>query len=291
MANSMHDANMKPDFDASEQELHDLLGEAVKGCPSVELLMACGQEVLPPEAELAVQRHMAQCRLCSQLVSDLGTLPQEELSPAQSERIAARLPMQPRAAGKSWQLYAGAVAAAAIVAVALTVVHARRVAQVAVAPVVATAPHTEVAMLEPELKPLAAPGLEASALLTRGAAVTAEPSTEVLLPAFMAYNRGNYALAAERLAKLQGVYPRSRIIPLYLGVSELFLHRDAKARANLSLAERTAAPGSRDAAEWYAAIAAERVRAPETHALYAALCAKTASKYSAESCRVAATIP
>jgi TolA-binding protein len=283
-------ANSMPEFDPGEQELHRLMGAPGKTCPSVALLLACGQQVLPPEVEREVQGHIEKCRLCSQLLLDLGSLPQEELSPLQTQCIAAKLPMQERKAASQWRLYAGAIAAAAIVAAGVAGLRMQHQTQTAATPVLVTAPPRETAALEPQMTPLAAPGMGEMALLTRGKQDSAEPPIELLMPAFTAYNRADYALAAQRFTKLQESYPQSEIIPLYLGVSELWLHRDAEARASLSKALRLAPKATADAPMWYAAIAAQRTGAPEARSFYAALCANTSSRYSADSCRIASTL-
>lgn len=288
--------NSMPDFDANEQELQDLLGEAVATCPSLPLLMACGQDVLPPEAEAQVQRHIAACRLCSQLIRDLSTLPEEELSPARSDRIAATLPALRSERTHHWWRYAGAIAAVVILAVGVLGLQARHRRLLAGSPTPDTKSQPsegllrETAALEPKLSPLAPPGPDVVGPLTRGGSETREPSISLLMPAFTAYNHGNYEVAVERFSTLQVRYPQSGIIPLYLGVSQLFVRKDADAYASLSKAVHTAMPSERDAASWYAAIAAERIGSPEARSLYAGLCATKQSPYSAESCRVAATL-
>jgi len=153
-----------------------------------------------------------------------------------------------------------------------------------------SAPPPTVAALEIPLAPLAPPGNDAVAPLTRGAH-NAEPSIDELLPAFNAYNAADYTTAAKRFTALKKDYPHNEIVLLYLGVSQLFLHQDADAAGTLTLARRAATPASADAAEWYSAIAAQRLHSPDAKTLLDALCEKAGSKYSADSCRIAPTLP
>jgi len=292
------------DFDSEELELSALHGEPPQACPPLNLLLAHQEGVLPPELAQRIQQHLDRCPLCPMLLADLATLPEAPFTPGQEQRIAARLPSTD--AGTPTVISSGPVrsrrhlaafaAIAAVMIVCITVgshmfLH-RQPAPVAnnAPPAVPSTPPATVAALEIPLAPLAPPGNDTVAPLTRGAH-GAEPSIDELLPAFDAYNTADYATAAKRFATLRKDYPHSEIVLLYLGVSQLFLHQDADAAATLALARHAATPSSADAAEWYSAIAAQRLHSPDAKALLDSLCKKPGSKYSAESCRIAPTLP
>jgi hypothetical protein len=296
--------NSRPDFDADELELSALHGQPPQACPPVNLLLAQQEGALPPELAQRIQQHLDRCPLCPAPLADLATLPEAPFTPGQEQRIAARLPStDPRvttihAGGPAHsRRHLGAFAAiAAAVIVCITVgsqmyLH-RQAASTArnAPPPIPSAPPPTIAAIEIPLAPLAPPGNNTVAPLTRGAH-GAEPSIDELLPAFDAYNAADYTTAAKRFTALKKDYPHSEIVLLYLGVSQLFLHQDADAGANLTLARRTSAPNTTDAAEWYSAIAAQRLHSPEVKTLLDSLCKKTGSKYSAESCRIVPTLP
>ena len=240
------------------------------------------------------------------LLADLATLPELPFTPGQEQRIAARLPStdpgtdvvdissgRKQARGNLRSL--AAIAAAVLVCVlAGTQFYLRHRSSAPLAnnvpPAVSSAPPTLTAELEISLAPLAPPGGDAVAPLTRGGHST-EPSINELLPAFDAYNAADYATAAKRFVALKKDYPHSEIVLLYLGVSQLFLHQDADAGTILALARRAAAPNSADTVEWYSAIAAQRLHSPDAKTLLESLCKNTGSKYSEESCRIAPTLP
>jgi hypothetical protein len=114
------------------------------------------------------------------------------------------------------------------------------------------------------------------------------PSTAELLPAFTAYNTGNYKLAAERFKPLAAGYPQSQLTLLYLGVSELFLQQNVDAAETLRKARATSTVFDRDAVTWYGAVAASRLRAADEAELLSELCAKKNSVYAARSCEALA---
>lgn len=296
--------NSTPDFDADELELSALHGQPPQPCPPLNLLLAHQESTLPPELAQRVQQHLDRCPLCSVLLADLATLPEAPFTPGQEQRIAARLPStdpgasvansnEPARPRGHFRIYA-AIAAGVLVCVLTGTemyLHRQPASTANNAPAaIPSAPPPTVAALEIPLAPLAPPGNDETAPLTRGGH-SAEPSVNELLPAFDAYNAADYATAAKHFTALKKNYPHSEIVLLYLGVSQLFLHQDADAGATLALARHAAAPNSADAAEWYSAIAAQRAHSPDAKALLDSLCKNASSKYSAESCRIEPTLP
>lgn len=282
----------RPEFDAEEQPVAASLKSRRGGCPPPDLLRAAGQDVLPPDVDARVTQHLAECPSCRGLLVDLEMLPETALAAEEQRRIAAKLPLGNSQGSRGPQIWVG-IAAAVLLMVAGAVAWrslvprpgAEQTAHEAPAPTV-TKP-VETASLEIPLTPLAAPG--GTALLTRGPE-SHEPATEQLLPAFTAYNHADYATAADRFKTLAASYPSSEIVPLYLGVSQLYLGKNEEADANLTrvltLGEKDTTPGNTDAARWYDAIAAARLHSAKATTLLQDLCGEKHAKYSAQSCKL-----
>jgi hypothetical protein len=296
--------NSTPDFDADELELHALHGQPPQACPPVNLLLAHQEGTLPPELAQRIQQHLDRCPLCPMLLADLATLPEVPFTPGQEQRIAARLPsaepgtsaiasrepVRPRGHLRAFAAIAAGVLVCVLAGTQIYLHHQPVPMANNAPPAVPSAPPAITAELEIPLTPLAPPGNDATGPLTRGAQ-GAEPSVNELLPAFDAYNAADYATAAKRFSALKKDYPHSEIVLLYLGISQLFLHQDADAGTTLTLARHAAGPSTTDTAEWYSAIAAQRLHSPDAKALLDSLCKKAGSKYSTESCRIAPTLP
>lgn len=294
--------NSTPDFDADELELNALRGQPAQTCPPLNLLLAHQEGALPPALAQRIQQHLDQCPLCPALLVDLATLPEAPFTPGQEQRIAARLPStdpgtatvnssEPARPRGHLRAFAAIAAGVLVCILAGTQIYRhRQPASTAnnTPPTIPSAPPT-IAEVEIPLAPLTPPGNDAVAPLTRGAH-NAGPSIDELLPAFHPYNAADYASAAKQFTALKKDYPHSEIVLLYLGVSQLFLHQDADAAATLTLARHAATPTSADAAEWYSAIAAQRLHSADAKTLLDSLCKKSGSKYSAESCRIAPTL-
>ena len=298
--------NPTRDFEPTERELHSLLGEPnanPEAHPSPQLLRAFGQEVLSPEIEHRLEQHLRRCRTCSMLRADLETLPELPLSDLQSKRIAAGLPNAPASTAAFGGIrlipWASGIAALLLLtAGAFYFMSSPRDMQskggasgkdgstMATASAPAPAP-VSIAALDVPVRPLAPPSDEATTLQTRGTA-SRTPPTAALMPAFVAYRRGDYASAAKRFKRLAVSYPSSDLVSLYLGVALLLDHQDEAAFASLQRA-RKLAPRS-DAAQWYSAVAALRVHSAEAKSLFETLCGESSSAYSADSCRIAASL-
>ncbi len=285
-----------PDFDAEEQELYAAMGKPAASCPPLELLLAADEGVLPEDASQRIAAHVAGCGCCRMLLEDMKTLPQAELTPAENQRIESQLARargdiagQSQSGGMWWR---GIAAAAVLAAVAFGVRHIwqdqREVATVAPTAVPASAPPPMMATLEIPLRPLAPPNDASTTLQTRGSGGD-EPSTELLLPAFEAYNHGDYSVAVQRFAPLARTYPHSELVGLYMGVSQLLAHQEDAAYQTLAPVRESRDRKKRDEARWYSAVAVQRLRPEEARSQVSALCADVHSVYSAESCRLVGT--
>ncbi|HET9784987.1 MAG TPA: tetratricopeptide repeat protein, partial [Terriglobales bacterium] len=119
-------------------------------------------------------------------------------------------------------------------------------------------------------------------------AAAAGLSTADLLPAFQAYNRGDYAQAAGAFEQLAARFPASGIPPLYLGVSNLELGRNAAAQRALLRALPLADAAARGAAAWYLAVADVRLNQSQAaRPLLRDVCAQTTDPFSARACTLA----
>ncbi|HEY4356831.1 MAG TPA: hypothetical protein VGN16_13860 [Acidobacteriaceae bacterium] len=283
----------RPEFDADEQAVAGALKPRRGGCPPLDVLQAAGQDVLPPDVEARVTAHLADCPSCSGLLEDLARLPETTLLAEEQRRIATKFPLENKREASGGRLWMG-IAAAVLLMVAGAVAW-RSLSPKATEPQnahgVAPASNAQqpvtTANLDIPLTPLAAPG--GTALLTRGPG-SHEPATEQLLPAFTAYNHADYAAAATKFSALAAGYPASEIVPLYLGVSQLYLGQNEQADANLmrvlTLGEKDTAPGNMDAARWYDAIAASRLHSSKATTLLQHLCDEKHSRYSPQSCKL-----
>jgi hypothetical protein len=268
----------------SDETLEALLRRHARpgACPPPDLLNALREGVLPPEADSPIRVHAGRCPLCQALLeSDLPAA----LDAAADARIRARLQAGLDARG-GWRpsRWVWAAAAAVLLLAAGLVIRHRAT------PPAAPGPPSEVVTIAALAPPDSGP-----ALVTRGAAApsaAAGPSTADLLPAFEAYNRGDYAQAAAAFTQLQTRFPQAAVPPLYLGVSQLELGRNAAAQRALLRALPLADPAARGAAAWYLAIADVRLgQVPAARPLLRDLCGRSGDAYSAPACRLARQLP
>jgi hypothetical protein len=275
-----------PDFDSDEDELYTLLGKPCPSCPPLDMLLAYSEDVLPVEQKETLRAHLMDCRLCPQLLADLATLPEPELSNAQLDRIRGTLPAQSgRHTASNLRLYSFVGIAAALVLVAFLTFGLRfhRQSSPSVASTVSASVPKTVAILEIPISPLPPPE---GMLLSRGSQSDGNPSVDMLMSAFAAYNRGDYEAATTRFTSLRSRYPRSEIVSLYLGIAQLYLQQNAEAYATLISNNESAHPNLANARSWYAAVAAERTQSANAAQLFAEICANHASPWSIQSCKI-----
>jgi tetratricopeptide (TPR) repeat protein len=240
---------------------------AAVACPPPELVQAWRMGALPPRLQQRVAAHVEHCVVCQALGEALDDSSVGSLTPEEQERILERVHIElGRSArtffpGRLWQWSAVAAGVALLGAGSLLVRRSRSV------------PAPSVFQLE---KPaIRAPA--ATDLLWRGAA----DSGDDLARALEFYRADDFAEAARRLKVLVSSHPESAAGHFYLGVSELFLHRDADAVTTLQAAERLAkddADLAREAA-WYLAFAYRRAgRTERAAAKLDALCRGRSSR-------------
>jgi hypothetical protein len=278
----------------------------VGSCPPPELLFAADEDVLSQAEGEAIRAHAAECSLCQTLLARLGSedgAAAPILTPGQDSRIRARIadgllrsPETPQEEGRSpWRLR---LAIAAVLVFSIGGLFALRHRQQEKDATI-SASHTdqsatgttgplEFAELH-KISPLAPPD-DAPVLVSRGdsSAATTGPSTADMLPAFRAYNKGDFSAAATAFAPLVARYPQAETPLLYLGVSQLELGENATARFTLTRAATAATSERRAAATWYLAVA--ELRTGDMHAavpLLQSLCSPTATAYAPRACALA----
>ncbi len=281
-----------------------------RSCPPVALLRAWKEEALPEELARDLAAHTDTCPLCTTLLSDLERLHQHAIAATERERIRRTLPLvAPLARVTGWRWYSlGAAAAALVIGGILLIIRQTEhpnVAPVAMPETTATSMHsTEMAEAPipqnqtPQTQVQAQPNSQlqiakldppvqfSPALVLRGEASSSQPTAQQLAPAFDAYTRSDYALAAQRFSQLAKQFPRSGAPFLYLGVTQLLTNDNAQALFNLTRAEQFVSPAQKDAATFYRAVAALRTNAPNANELLHSVCTRTLSSYSKQACQL-----
>jgi hypothetical protein len=271
-----------------------LLAHARTGaCPPVDLLFAVEEDVLPAASGAPIRDHIASCKLCQTILTELDPA-YEAFSPAANARIRAQI--EARSTSFSHRSSNSArrnlLAIAAVLIVGIVSFFSYRLLHPSASeqPATATnhAPAAPVAIAElHNIAPLSPPG-DVPALVTRGASTVHGPSVNDLMPAFRAYNRGNFAQAAADFAPLAGRFPTSEIPPLFLGVSQLELNQNAVAQHSLQQAYNLAGPSHHDDAAWYLALADLRLSEPAAAVpLLHQLCSQPRDPYALRACALA----
>lgn len=286
----------------SDDDMEALLLENARTgtCPPPDLLFAAEEDVLPENAGAVVREHVAQCALCRTLLAELPpstpTL-DADTSARIRARIQTRIDKSSSAAKKKplFRLSVLSVAAVAAIflAVAILGVVNYRLWRGSTNPSGAATNHSSAPSVLADIPELhhvtvLAPPDDVAALVMRGGSAGSGPTVEELLPAFRAYNRGDYSQAAADFASLATRFPKSDIPPLYLGVSQLELERNAAAHSALSQAYTLAGATRRDASAWYLAVADLRLNQTQTAApLLRKLCVQSGSSYASRACALA----
>jgi hypothetical protein len=286
-----------PDLYSNEPDTLPTGVHASQACPPLALLRAWKEDVLTADLARDVASHAENCTLCSTLISDLEHLPQPGITAAERARIRQKLPLiapTARTGGWRWYTVAGAAAALIIAGVLLTISQTEHPRQAHIdvptvsepAQTQAVAPQPAAPSAEPQLAKLEPPVDLSPALVLRGEVTTSEPTAQQLAPAFDAYSRNDYQLAAQRFSQLAKQFPRSGTPFLYLGVTQLLTNDNANALFNLTRAEQFISPGQKDVASWYRAIAARRTNAPNASQLLHAICSRNGSPYAQQACQL-----
>jgi hypothetical protein len=258
-------------------------------CPAPELVQALHTGVLPPPLQERVAAHVARCVVCQTLGEALADPDVGSLTPEEHERILGRvrgeLDRSTRAFwSRSWQLSA-AVACVALVAAGSMFVWRSRSGPTAPAPSRRTViVHVPEALSAFHLEKPWTQAPAETGLVWRGSPQPEEAG--VLARALEPYDANDFVEAARRLQEVVSRYPQSAAGHFYLGVSELFLGRDAAGAIALEHAERLAKGNAELAREarWYLALAYQRMgQTARAASLLDALC-KAPSLRAAQAC-------
>lgn len=267
------------DVRSEEQKLLERYGASVEtlraqhsGCPRIGVLRASQAGVLPEDAAQRVARHIVKCDFCRVLLRDLADEQFVIPTPGEAQRVRVRVLAAPREAGKAGSLarssFGGwfwkAAPFTAVVAVALAAVLWVRFHSAGSrgAPLATSGPGTAtMSALQWEKLPIRLQ--EKSALIVRGE--QARYARE-LTRALAYYRQDNYAEAAQQLEKVTRAFPRGVEGQLYLGISRLYLQRNAEAILPLVAAQESGPEPFRDDATWYLALAFSRT-GDHAHAL------------------------
>jgi hypothetical protein len=285
------------DFFSNEPDTLPAGVYASQTCPPLALLRAWKEDVLTAELARDVASHAGSCTHCNTLVSDLEDLPQPGITAAERARIRQKLPLiapTARTGGWRWYSVAGAAASLVVAGVLLAINQTEHPRQAHIDDPAVTEPIPTHAVTlqpmsppaEPQVAKLELPMDLSPALVLRGEAAASEPTAQQLAPAFDAYQRNDYPLAAERFSQLAKQFPRSGTPFLYLGVTQLLAHNNADALFNLTRAEQFVSPTQKDAASWYRALAARRTGASNASELLDAICGRNGSPYAQQACQL-----
>jgi TolA-binding protein len=267
-------------------------------CPPPDLLFAASEDVLPAAEGEAIRAHAAQCVLCQTLLAGVEDDATPALTPGQDSRIRARIDRGLEQSSETsheesrspWRALLAVAAALVLVAGGVygyRAMHRPAAASIAVQQQ-GTNPPMEFAELH-QISPLAAPD-DAPGLVSRGesSGASAEPPAADMLPAFRAYNRGDFAAAAAAFTALAERFPDAEIPALYLGVSQLQTSDNAAARRTLARALNNAHGARHADATWYLAIAELRTGdAAAAVPLLQSLCTDGSTPYAPRACELA----
>src|SRR6185312_1299748 len=268
-------------------------------CPSPGLLFAADEDVLPAAEGEASRAHAAQCVLCQTLLAGLEDDAAPALTPGQESRIRALIDRGLDHSAESsfeesrspWRALLAIAAVLVVLAIGGTLgyraLHRPSAPAIALQQASPSGP-MEFAELH-QIAPLAAPD-DAPGLVARGnsSCSSAEPPTADLLPAFRAYNSGDFRAAATAFAALTDRFPNAEVPELYLGVSQLESGDNVEARATLTLALNNVHDAQRPAVTWYLAIAELRTgNSAAALPLLQSLCSPASTPYAMRACALA----
>ena len=245
------------DFEASGEEMR----ARREGCPSPDLILAARSEVLPEEISKKILLHLETCSSCAVLARDMVDPEIADPNADEQARIKERIDEESkvRKAAFGWRWVWSRILPASAVIVLLVGgflwyrgQHVSRSENAtATAPQNAPVPAESVFKLEKAPIRLSA----ASLLLWRGGKERYERD---LANALEPYRRDNFSEAASRLQQVTRKYPESAVAHFYLGVSEMFLNRDAEAIENLKKAQELHEESLEREMRWYLGLAYQR---------------------------------
>jgi cytochrome c-type biogenesis protein CcmH/NrfG len=254
----------EPDDAAAAELLRLPRGARVAApCPPPELVQAARAGVLPEALQERIARHVERCRACQALGEALDDASVGTLTAEEHERILARVrtglapSTRPWFRNRRWPLYAAAAGVALAIGSLLMwqfrgAPTASAPPQVALNRQPATAPPV-FRLVKPAIQGPGAPDI-----LLRGSPKPGE--AEDLARALEPYRTDAFAEVARRLRAVISRHPQSAAGYFYLGVSEMFLDRNAEAVTALQAADRLAKNDANLGREiaWYLALAYHR---------------------------------
>jgi hypothetical protein len=284
------------DFDTLEQEVLKSM-RPVRPCPPLAMLFAYGEGVLPDDAAADIGQHLEDCGLCRTLITEKEHLTPPGLSELECRLMRNKLPEPPAPSNKTWRWYAASVAVAAALLLAIFIPRHASVQPASIAQSAQPGP-VQPPLSKPEVqKPVEqpveqkieiaklVPPLElAPELVLRGAIPVDQPTPADLAPAFDAYSRSDYSVAADRFRLLAKRFPMADVPLLYLGVTQLMTDDNRDALVSLSRADMLARGEQKDAASWYHAVAAVETHSSDAPKLLDDLCRRNHSQYAHQAC-------
>lgn len=221
-------------------------GNVPAPCPPPEHVQAARMGVLPPAALALVERHVAECAMCSALADALDDVPSATLSADVQERLRqkvhAAIAAEPRSGSpRPSRMAIAAAAAILLVGVVSVLVWQRK------------SPTSEDVPSVLQVQPPAARTGPNADLLWRGSTTSEADDLE---RAIQPYSERNFAEAVRRLEDVVRRYPQSALANLHLGASLLMVHQPTEALPALERAEQLSGdPELTAEAGWYVALA------------------------------------
>jgi tetratricopeptide (TPR) repeat protein len=281
-------------LDAQLRQEGERLRAARAGCPPPDLLFARQSESLDAGLRERMETHVAGCAACRRMAADVAQLELGTPDADVESRVASRV-LPAGGHGRGGML---SIAAALLLASGLAVTwwYQRTPPKPPAAATSTPQPAMPIGPAEPPpvlaLWTIVAPPvrLPLSALgATRsgtGSAAAAPGLADALTP----YQSGDYAGAADAIAKIVEAQPQSGEAQFYLGVSLLLGGRAEAAQSPLERAVALLPADRRNEAEWYLATAEQRAGNNDAaRARLRRLCA-AAGTYKAGACAAEATL-
>lgn len=260
------------DFTPEEADFARLLRERfgwqMDRCPPPDLLRAWSEEVLPESAAEVVSAHVESCAICSTLKQDLGLL--EPAAPTREQLRRARERIPRRLGFSGWLRPVPVFAAIAVAALGLWAIRALtgRSSNIAHTPPAAAPPPLQIAITKAPVE--IAPNM---LMAYRGQSDKTMPTSDQWTQALAAYQKDDFARAADDLRGIEEKYPDFADGHFYRGVALLLLNRDAEAVPSLEKAAQLAKDERLLEAEWYLGAAlARQGRAAEAAKQWQAVC-------------------
>ena len=303
--------NHQDQTEAWERELAVRLGTPLEQlraqrahCPPLESVRALSGDALPEQMKTELEQHIEQCASCRVLSTDLHDEELTATSPAEAQRIRARLSAGMEEGGKAssatarsrqkvgrsfWTLLlrpALVVAAGVLLFVWISRLGTRAPATPPLAQVPPPAATIPAALLleMPEIRMS-----PATVLLSRGEH-SAQQYLKDLAPALEAYRAADYSKAAAQFAALEAKHPKGIEVFFYGGVSRLHAKQHAGAIRLLVQANALRDADFADEVSWYLGLAHHR--AGDTAAArgqFEKLCAGK-SEFSSRACEAAKAV-